>query len=79
MPKVKSKWPNEWATGSADIVITSAPQEGHYVIYHNGDVIANTDALGCALIAAGAAERKLSVYDVEAGHFLSGGLSQMAP
>jgi len=61
----------------ADIVITKH-FDGH-VIWAGDTVIANVDKFGLDLICAGASAMKLSVYDEEAGHFLTGTVDQLAP
>lgn len=60
---------------NADIVITGHP--AGYVIWQNNNVIGNVNSAVLDLIVAGASARKLSVYDTEAGQFLTGTLDQL--
>ncbi len=61
---------------NADIVLF-AGTNGRTAVWHNDYVIASVTEVGRDLIAAGAAARKMSVYDVAAGHFLSGTVAQL--
>lgn len=71
MPKPNTKF-------EADVVIT--PElTGAYAVWVNDKRIATGTAHAARLVAAGASASKLSVYDAEADHFLSGTLAQLAP
>lgn len=61
---------------NADIVISQLVGTKS-TVWYNDEPIANVEAMGRDLIAAGAAARKMSVYDVAAGHFLSGTVAQL--
>lgn len=63
-------------TYNADIVISQLVGTKS-TVWYNDEPIANVEAMGRDLIAAGAAARKMSVYDVAAGHFLSGTVAQL--
>lgn len=62
---------------NADIVITGDHTPGLFRVWHDNNPIASVTGIGRDLIAAGAAARKMSVYDVAAGHFLSGTVAQL--
>lgn len=60
----------------ADIVIM--PElSGAYRAWRNNKVIATGTAEAMRLVVAGASTQRLSVYDAEADHFLTGSIAQM--
>lgn len=62
---------------NADIVLVNDRIPGLLRVWHDNKPIATVTEIARDLIAAGAAARKMSVYDVAAGHFLSGTVAQL--
>ena len=61
----------------ADIVVETGLVG--YTIWQNDDVIASATLAARDLIVAGAAERRLTVYDTLRGEFLCGDFGQLVP